>query len=248
VTQIRKPILSIAIAALLAAGVLAQQTPSIDQILAHYVAALGGRDAILKITSRHVKGTVELEGLADKAAAESFAKAPNKYVATVTFEKIGANRRGFDGSSGWASDPQHGIVDLAGEDLSSFGRSADMFQAINIPKNYPKLTLKGTEDVNGKPAYIILGEPSDGGSRQMDFDVASGLLLRTIDNTGQGGAGVITTTDIQDYRVVSGVQYPYVLVEHLLSPDGTTTVLTIRLTDVQCNVPVDDSVFTKPTQ
>jgi hypothetical protein len=248
VIRTKSAIVSIAITAVFAMGVLAQQTPTTDQILAHYVTALGGRDAILKITSRHVIGTVELEGLPEKASAESFAKAPNKYVATVTFQGIGANRRGFDGSHGWASDPQHGIVDLAGEDLSSFGRSADMFQALDVEKNYPKLTFKGTEDVSGKPAYIILGEPSDGGSRQMDFDVASGLLVRTIDNTGQGGAGVITTTEIQDYRELSGVQYPYVLVEHLLSPDGTTTVLTIRLTDVKCNVPVDDSVFAKPTQ
>ncbi len=91
----------------------------------------------------------------------------------------------------------------------------------------------------GQPQAAHDRRPRTTGGGTQRFDVASGLLVPTIDNTGQGGAGVITTTEIQDYRELSGVQYPYVLVEHLLSPDGTTTVLTIRLTDVKCNVPVD---------
>jgi hypothetical protein len=245
VNTTRKLIFSIAATAICAASLLAQQTPSVDQILARYVTALGGKDAIQKINSRHVKGTIELDGIPGQGTAESFAKAPNKYAATISFPEMGVTRRGYDGATGWSSDPR-GTVDLAGPELSSLARSADMYQALDIQTNYPKLAVKGTEDIAGKPAYLVEGDPGDGGIRQMYFDVASGLMVRNIEHSGTADAPVTVTTDIQDYRDLNGVKYPYLLVQHSAAPEGSSPALTIRITEVHNNDPIDDSVFQKP--
>lgn len=241
-----KAFLPIAMIACTVCAVSAQQTPTVDQVLARYVTALGGREAILKITSRHVKGTVTLEGIPGQGTAESFAKAPNKYVAVISFEGIGESRRGYDGANGWARDPKGTVVDLSGADLGSLARSADMYQALDIQKNYPKLTLKPSETVDGKPANVLEGDPGDGGIRTMYFDAATGLLVRSVERTGEASGNAVITTDVQDYQDVDGVKYPFTLVQHSATPDGTTVALTIHLSEVHHNVPIDDATFAKP--
>jgi opacity protein-like surface antigen len=223
----------------------AQQAPSVDRILARYVAALGGRDAIMKQTSRHVKGTIEVAGLDGHGTAESFAKAPDKYMATISFPGIGENKRGYDGTTGWASAGAD-IRELTGEELSSMARAADMYQALDIQKNYPKLTFAGTDDIGGRPAYELDGDPGDGTMRKMYFDTTSGLMVRNVESLTDSGQTTSTLTDIRDYREASGVQYPYTLMQRTTGPDGSITALTIRIAQVETNVPIDDAQFTKP--
>lgn len=236
----------LACAASFAFALNAQQAPTIDQILAKYVTALGGREAILKQTSRHVKGTATLEGLPAAGTAESYAKAPDKYFATIAFPEFGISKRGCDGQNGWTSDPRNGVQDLTGADLDSMKRLSDMFQALDIRKNYPQLTLLANEDVEGQPAYVIRGALSDGSVRKMYFDVASGLMVRTVESTNTPDGEVAISVDYSDYREAGGVKYPYTVVNRTKAPDGSASTITIRLAEVQTNVPVDDAVFKKP--
>lgn len=236
----------LACAASLSVSLNAQQTPTIDQILAKYVTALGGREAILKQTSRHVKGTAELEGLPAAGTAESYAKAPDKYFATIAFPEIGISKRGYDGQNGWTGDPRNGVQDLTGADLDSMKRLSDMFQALDIRKNYPKLELLASEDVEGKPAYVIQAALSDGSTRKMYFDVASGLMVRTMESTNTPDGEVAISVDYRDYRDAGGVKYPYTVVNRTKAPDGSASSITIHLAEVQTNVPVEDAIFKKP--
>src|SRR5579864_5990704 len=103
----RKTILSsIAISAVIVSGLsfvawraTAKQTaePSVDDILARYVTALGGRAAISKHTTKVSKGTLEVVGVTTDGTAESYAKAPNKYFSIINIPGYGEIRRCFDG-------------------------------------------------------------------------------------------------------------------------------------------------------
>jgi zinc protease len=229
----------------------AQQVPTVDQILAHYVSALGGREALLKITTRHAKGTIQIPGQAAVGTAESFSKAPNKYFAKISFPGFGETSRGYDGAQGWVSDDQNGPRELAGQELASLARAADLYQALDLKKQYPKLTLKGADAVDGRAVYILEGDPGDGTLRRMYFDQASGLLVKNEENTtikdeddpAQPDKQVVIVTDIQDYRDVDGVKYPFLLIQH----NGSSSI-TIRLSEVEQNVAVEDAVFAKPSR
>jgi photosynthetic reaction center cytochrome c subunit len=79
--------------------------PSADQILGKYLTAVGGAEALQKITSRTEKGTLTMFG--DKRLpVDVYAKAPDKRVSIMHLPE-GDSVTGFDGHSGWQSINSH---------------------------------------------------------------------------------------------------------------------------------------------
>jgi hypothetical protein len=222
-------------------------TPTVYDILTKYIAALGGRGAISKLTSRVSKGTLQIVGVEEWGTAESYAKAPNKYCSIITFPGGGEVRRGFDGHTAWLRRPDAGVSDLTGQDLSSMQRSSNFYQSIELDKLYPKLTLKGQETVAAYPAYVLEGDPGDGTLRRMYFDISSGLMIRTDEEmnaqTDNGLTRITSQTFLEDYREVEGVKQPF----SIRQMNGALTVI-IHLTEVRVNEPVDDAIFAKPAK
>ena len=68
------------------------QAPSVDQILDRYVQAVGGKDAIAKVNTRAMKGTLENSDDGSTSPAEVVAKAPNKYLSVVTLGDAGQSQ------------------------------------------------------------------------------------------------------------------------------------------------------------
>jgi zinc protease len=221
------------------------QTPTVAAILEHYVTALGGRAAIQSATTRVSKGTIEVLGLQNVGVAESYAKAPNKYLTTVQLPGVGVYKHGFDGTSGWISDPdpKKGLSDMSGEDLSSMRRAAEFYQPIKIAEVYKNLKLVGQQNVAGRPAYEIDADPGDGTIRRMYFDVESGLMVRNDEELDLPGGRASTLSYFEDYRDVQGVKHPFTIRQ----VQGETEA-TIHLVQVLVNQPVDDAMFLKPKQ
>ena len=83
-------------------------TPSADQILDKYVAAIGGEAAWHKLNSRVSKGTIEIPAMSLSGTVESHEKAPNSMLVVVNIGGA-AFQRGCDGTTAWADDPQNGL-------------------------------------------------------------------------------------------------------------------------------------------
>lgn len=219
----------------------AANLPSVDQILNKYVTALGGKEAIQKITSRVAKGTLELDQMAGEARTEIYQKAPNKIYTNTESDSWGAYKRGYDGTKGWQDTPQTGLEDLTGGQLAGIMRSADFYGDINLKELYPKMTVKGKESVDGHDAYVIDAVAKDGSPETWYFDAETGLKVRNI-SQGEGPNGPVEVdTELGDYREVDGIKYPFMIHQSL----GEISY-TIRLTDVKQNVPIDDAKFAKP--
>src|SRR2546430_2970217 len=90
----------------------AAQAPSVDQTLARYVHAVGGKAAIAKVTSRAMKGTLENSDDGTTSPAEVVAKAPNKYLSVVNLGDSGQALEGWNGEAGWGKDPDSGLHDM----------------------------------------------------------------------------------------------------------------------------------------
>jgi zinc protease len=217
--------------------------PSVDDILTRYIAALGGRAAVSKHTTRISKGTLELVGVTLDGTAESYSKAPNKYLSIINIPGYGEVRRCFDGQSGWISGPDTGIQPLAGHDLSSTQRDAVFYQSLELKKTYPQMTLKGKEDVGTWPAYVVEASSSDGTVRRMYFDVSSGLLIRADEESDSPQGRDTIQFFFEDYRDVDGVKQPFTVRQ----VHGKVSFI-VRLTEVKWDDPIDDGKFAKPGQ
>ncbi len=83
------------------AGPQASQAPTVDQILDKYVQALGGRDAITKLTTLTMKGSISNPSTGETGTVEIYMKAPNKRLALINIYAEGLDERGYNGKAGW---------------------------------------------------------------------------------------------------------------------------------------------------
>ena len=231
----------------------AASLPATEDVFAKYLQALGGNAPIGKITSVVHKGTVEMLVPAPPAPpgtppvppamgtvpAEFDRKIPGKQVVSVQFPGRPANVVGFDGVIGWHGTP---LREDTGGEMGLLKEIAEFPPALKFREDHTKVQVDAMEKVNGRDAYRVVGLRPDGSAvDRLYFDAQSGLLLRTY-TTMQSVLGAFPEeTNYDDYRDVNGVKIPYTIL--VVSAEGNRTY---KWAQVDANVPVDDSKFTKP--
>jgi hypothetical protein len=226
--------------------------PTVDQILAKYVVALGGEAALRKVTSRTITGTQYIPTgpggtVPTPAAVERYQKAPNLAV-TIYRAPAYAISQGFDGTAAWSQDQAGRVTEPVSLDVARAARAADFYEPLNMKREYAQMTVKGIESVNNRDAYLVVGLPQGDLPESLYFDTQTGLLLRkqTVLPTPVGNSPF--QMDFDDYRDTgSGVKVPFLI--HM-SPANPRTELapeaTLRVTKVEDNKPVEAAKFAKP--
>ena len=216
--------------------------PSVDQVIENYVKALGGKDAIMKVTSRLTKGTFDFPAVGVSGApAEFYAKAPNKSGFSIDVAGYGVVQEGFNGTVAWAQSPETGLREKTGAELADAKLDNDFYGDLNLKQRYPKMEVKGKEKVGTREAYLIVASRPEGSPDKFYFDAQTWLLIRSDAEreTPQGKALVESYLD--DYRDIDGVKIPHA--NRLVSPMGE---FIFKFTEVKQNVPIDDAKFNKP--
>ena len=216
--------------------------PTVDQILDKFVRAIGGRQAVEKVTSRVTKGTFEVTTMGLKGEIEIYAKAPNKTLTIQNLSGVGVIRDGFDGKIAWSENPMMGLREKSGAELAAIARVSDIHVMIKTRQIYSKLESKGREKVGNRETYVILATPAEGAPVKMYFDAQTGLIARTDTelDTPQGKFQVETTLD--EYREVDGVKMPFTTRQETSMGSAV-----IRWVEVKHNVAIDDMLFSKPS-
>jgi outer membrane lipoprotein-sorting protein len=217
--------------------------PTAEAIYDNYVKAVGGKEAIEKITSRSMKGSFDLEAFGVAGApVEMFAKAPNKSATKIDIPGFGVVNRVYDGATAWSSDPMAGLRELSGLELAQMKRGSDFYQELNYKEHYNKLEVKGKEKVGSSEAYVIEATPSEGGPEKLYFDVNTNLLVRHDAEVESPQGKLLMETYMEDYKVVDGVKIP-----HTVKQVNPAMTIVIKITEVKNNVDIDDAKFNKPS-
>jgi len=218
----------------------AAPTPSVDQILNRYIDAVGGRSAWLALTSRVTIGTIEVPSANLSGTIELREKAPDRILSEIRISGA-LFQQAFDGTVGWTDDPQNGLREQSGPELSEARRDADFYHPLDMRKLYAKLTVVGLKKVNDQDTYEIEADVPESDPDEIYFDVVSGLPTRVVSHRHTPQGVVDFREDFDDYREVGGIKRPFTIRE-----TSGETVLAIHITEVRNNVLLDDSVFTKP--
>src|SRR5947207_8861896 len=226
--------------------------PTVDQIFAKYVQALGGEAALRKVTGRVITGTQFIPTgpggtVPTPAAVERYQKAPNLVVTTYRAPAY-AISQGFDGATAWSQDQAGRVTEPVTLDITRAARAADFYEPLNLRRQYGEVSVRGIEKINGRDAYLVVGIPRGDKPESLYFDTQTGLLLRkqTVLPTPIGDSPY--QVDFDDYRDTgSGVKFPFLI---QMNPSNPRTELapsaTLRVTKVQDNAPIEDSKFVKP--
>ena len=215
--------------------------PAAEQLLDKYLAAVGGGEALQKITSRVEKGTLTMFG--DRHVPfEVYAKAPDKRYSVMHLPN-GDSVTAFNGKVGWQSintqPPRVRMSTPAENEAASI--DADFYLSARLKSLYEKFKVQTVEKISGRDTYLLIGRREGQPPIKLHLDTESSLLVRLV-RYAESPLGLLPTqVDYADYREADGVKIPF---RWTLARPGSR--FTIQVEQVQQNVPLDDAKFAPP--
>ena len=212
--------------------------PTPDEILAKYVAAVGGADAMKKITTRVMTGKIIVGG--NQAPIELYTKAPNK---RISFSQMGSGHSitAFDGTTGWLGNTGRPAREMSAAEAQAADLDAEFYLPLRIKEMFPQLRRGRPEEINGSLCDVLNASHPGQGPVRFYFDQKTGLLVRMLRLADTPVGRNPTQIDYADYRDAGGVKIPF-----RWTLARTNGRFTIQIDEVKNNVPIDDAKFAKP--
>jgi len=180
----------------------AQSLPSAADVVAKHVTAIGGRDAITKITSVKQIGAMEITAAGMTADLEMVMVAPNKQAMKMSLAGLGEVLTGTDGAVAWSVNPMQGARLLEGKELSQIKEQADFAGSMLFSSDrYASMTNEGIVDFAGEKAYKIkMVRKGSNDEVWQYFSVASGLQIGSEATIVSEMGTLQTSTVFTDYK------------------------------------------------
>jgi hypothetical protein len=212
--------------------------PTADDVIQKYVTAMGGAEAIRRITSRVETGAI-LVG-ASQTPIEVLTKVPNKRV-TISHSANGDSFTAFDGTAGWMGNTGRPAREMSPAESGASSLDAEFAIAVRLKEIFPQIRRARPEQIGGVMCESLIGTGPGRLPVRLYFDQSSGLLIRLV-RYGETPVGRNPTQiDYADYRDADGVKIPFRWTLSRLNGR-----FTIQIADVKSNVPLDDAKFAKP--
>jgi len=212
--------------------------PTVEQILAHYVRALGGEAALRQLSTRVSRGSrVGADGVL--VPEEVYQKAPDKLLVITKYPNA-AMRLGLDGQRGWTWDGNQERP-LEGEELAELQRDASFHKELALKELYAQLSLAGKELIGERETYVIGAKSRSGANEKLYFDAQTGLLRRRYRESPTVLGPFPLQTDYEDYQKVDGVTLPLTI---RWSMPGRAWGR--RIAEVSHTTPIEDEQFKAP--
>jgi hypothetical protein len=217
-----------------------QAQASADPVIEKYLAALGGADAIRKVTSRTEKGSADLAG--KQIPIDLYLQAPDKRLSVMHLPN-GDSITAYNGSRGWLSVPGRPTHWMSQPEAEVSQLDADLYLPVRLKQIFTELHLAGQESINGQKTTVVVGTRANKPPVKFYFDQQTGLLVRMLRYADTPLGLNPSQVDYSDYRPVDGVKSPYKW--SISRPSGR---FTIQLDEIRQNVPVDAARFEAPPQ
>jgi photosynthetic reaction center cytochrome c subunit len=215
-----------------------QPNQSADPILDKYLAAVGGAEAVRKVSSRVEKGTVNMGNR--QAPIEIFAQAPNKRVSFLHLPN-GDSITAFDGRQGWLGNPGKPPRPMGPSEADAASLDADLYFPANLQAVFREFEVAPPEKIDGRDVTVVRALREGKPPVKLYFDQQSGLLLRLVRFADSPLGLLPTEIDYADYHASGGVKIPFRWT--IARPSGRFTV---QLDHVEQNVPIDAAKFIPP--
>lgn len=214
------------------------QTPDVDEVLRHFVTALGGQKNLENIHTMVFRGNMEFPEFKVTGSTAEYFKYPDYFAVITEIPGHGVTKVVYDGHDGWQVDPRNGFTQITGTNLADIRRRAHIHWNLKLHEFYPNIKVVGRELVNGEDAWKLEASP-DGPTYDLFFSIKTGLLIRF--DTDEHVPNATSSVSISDYRPVDKVLFAFGAAQ----TEGPVK-WTRKLTEVTFNQPIEDSIFLKP--
>lgn len=221
-----------------------EEKPDLDQVLAKYYQAIGGKERWNNLNTMIMTGSISSQ----ERTLPLIAYYEKPFKCRVEFQvedKVMAQVYG--GYFGWQINPLSGNPDPA---PMSRGRTNYLKNTcgiesslIDYKKKGYKVKLLGEEDIKGKKAYKISVKYPSGNLETYYIDKETSLITRSVGLYNMDGAEVRTTTTFQDYKDTDGFVVPYNLI---IKIHGAPANEILKINKFAFNPEIDTTIFDFP--
>ena len=228
---------------LLATAAVAVNAQSVDDIVNKHIAAIGGKDAILKIKSMVIESEVTAMGQTFPSSTTILVNKGFKNVTNVNGMEI---IQSFSTDTAWSVNPFMGATTPTG--LSSEQRKAGASTydvggpLVNYKEKGTVVELAGSDSINGVKAIKLKLKEKNGTDIIMLLDPNTYYVIKQEAKGSIDGQEVLSTSTFSDFRKTeSGLVMPFVT--------NTTNQgfdITITHTKIEFNKEIDPKIFEIP--
>jgi hypothetical protein len=216
-----------------------QKLPTVQQVMDHYVAAIGGHDAIFKHKSMTVRGKFEVSEKGPSLDRDAYYK-DGKMLFEIVLPNGSRYQEGYDGTVAWQLDPQSGGAISEGNEVKAKQRDADMHYPGRILDYFSSMEVADVTDFEGHTCYHLKGTNKWGIVNEHFYDTSTGLLIGYRFNSKWRGGPGDENEVFSDYKDFGGWLRP--TRETHKSAEGVQVQTTTSVTFDD----VSDSVFALP--
>lgn len=197
-------------------------------VLDKYIDVIGGRKAVEGVKTMEMEAVAEVQGM--QLSMKTVNTAKRQSLMTLSMGEMVIQKEVFDGEKGYQM-AQGVRTDLGEEEIKDAKANAHPFKEL-FPEN---ATLVRSEDVDGKPAYVItFGD----GKTENYYDKESGLLIQAVTSFEMMGQNLQSIITFDDYKTIDGIKIPFKM-EQSVGPQ----TLKITVQNIELNNAVSDDLF-----
>jgi zinc protease len=215
----------------------AAELPAAREIIDRYIAAIGGRDAVLSHTSMHVTGTFAVPASGIQGQMEIYsATKPDRALQKVTIPGVGEVTTGYDGEHGWTVNPMTGPMLQQGKELEQARFEADFYGELRDPKKYKSITTLEKTTFEGRPCYKLSLVHLDGTEDFEFYDAETALRAGGVSTRETPMGSVTSTTAEGEYKKFGNVLQATTLALKAMGVEQKITVTTVEYDNVAATV------------
>ena len=207
------------------------------KLVSDFINALGGMEKLKGVKTAVTKMSMEVMG--QKASMEMGQKDNTMFYSEMSMAGQIMQEQRFDGTKATVAGmgQKQTITDEAA--LADMRDQAVTFGQLKYMDEGYELAIKGVEDVEGEKAYKLEVTKPSGKKSYEFYSVKSGLLVRNVSNQAGPQGETTITTDMSDYKEVSGIMFP-----HTITINGAMPMpLVMKVDSYEINGPIPADKF-----
>jgi Photosynthetic reaction centre cytochrome C subunit len=218
-----------------APAVAPRPRPSVDEIFASYLGAVGG-PRVAGTTTLVMKGT-RVASQNRNWPNEITWSAPDKLLSVMTLPQT-TIRQAVAGDKGWVLNGTKLQTLTAAQTATARRGLEEVFSAVKVTQA-PGMQLAGIEKIDGREMWVVVRSSPETTLRYY-FDAETGLLRRRVAINHAAVLPIPEQVDFEDYRDVDGVKLPFIIRRSAID---TYDSWTRTFAEIKRNVAVDDALF-----
>ena len=205
-------------------------------IVQDYIDAMGGKDAIMKISN--VKTEMEANTGMGAIEMKNFIK-DGKYKMQVMAQGMTVQEITYDGARAMM-DGMQGAQEVTDEkQLAGFAAQATVCPEMKYSTDGYTVTYEGEDKIKGKEVHVLKVITPQGATLTEYYSKEDKLKVRVVGEQEMQGQTQTVKTTMTDYKEVNGVKFP-----HSITISGPMPFdLNLEVTNLTVNGDMSDSLF-----